>query len=474
LANIDSIVELIKNSSSVFNARKNIENRDWIPGSIITMLKDSNSDLCRPRNLSDQYGLRENRYYLSEIQVQAILELKLSRLTGLECEKLIEEYQHLLKKILGLLDILKSEKRLTLIVREELQVILQRYGDPRRTEILNSYKDLTLADLIPVEQRVVTLSYNGYAKTQPVKDYQSQHRGGRGKASATMKENDFVEHLLVASSHDTIMCFTSRGKVYWLRVFEIPQASRIAKGRPIINILPLESSERITAILQLPQNICHTNHYVFMATSKGIVKRTALSAFSRPRSNGLIAVDLNTDDTLIGVAITNGIQDVMLFASNGLAVRFNEKDVRIVGRPARGVRGMRLSTKAKVVSLVLPKKGGHILTASENGYGKQCCNDDFLVRNRGGKGLIAMQISERNGSLVSGIQVFNEDEIILISNQGTLVRIKVCEISILGRNTQGVTLIKITNDEKLAQVGRVMKSISEANDNMTLNTASAL
>ena len=318
-----------------------------------------------------------------------------------------------------------------------------------------------MADLIPEEDMVVTISHGGYAKTQPVSDYQAQRRGGRGKAATGVKEDDFVEHLLVTSSHDTILCFSNRGKVYWLRVFEIPQASRTARGRPIVNILPLEEGERLTTILPLPEGGYQEGHYIFMATASGTVKKTPLTAFARPRTSGLIALGLDEGDTLIGATVTDGDQEIMLFASNGLAVRFSEDDVRPMGRTARGVRGIRLAEGAIVISLIMPQAEGRILTASENGFGKQSRNEDYPVRGRGGKGVIAIQMSARNGALIGAVQVFDGDEVILISDQGTLVRTRASEVSVLGRNTQGVTLIKVQEGENLVQVARVAETMEE-------------
>ena len=372
------------------------------------------------------------------------------------------EYQALLERIAELLDILGSSQRLMEVIREELAQVLESYGDERRSEIIASRQDLTVADLIPEEDMVVTISHGGYAKTQPVSDYQAQRRGGRGKAATGVKEDDFVEHLLVTSSHDTILCFSNKGKVYWLRVFEIPQASRAARGRPIVNILPLEDGERLTAILPLPEGGYQEGHFIFMATANGTVKKTPLTAFARPRTSGLIALGLDEGDTLIGATVTDGNQHIMLFADNGLAVRFDEDDVRPMGRTARGVRGIRVAEGASVISLIMPQPEGRILTASENGFGKQSRNEDYPVRGRGGKGVIAIQMSERNGALIGAVQVFDGDEVILISDQGTLVRTRSSEVSVLGRNTQGVTLIKVQEGEKLVQVARVAETMDES------------
>lgn len=462
LANIDPVIELIKTSANAAEAREKLVAKQWPAGPVVAMLERAGPDACKPDTLGDAFGLHGDQYQLSDGQAQAILELRLHRLTGLEQDKLVAEYQALLERIAELLDILGSSQRLMEVIREELAQVLESYGDERRSEIIASRQDLTVADLIPEEDMVVTISHGGYAKTQPVSDYQAQRRGGRGKAATGVKEDDFVEHLLVTSSHDTILCFSNKGKVYWLRVFEIPQASRAARGRPIVNILPLEEGERLTAILPLPEGGYQEGHFIFMATANGTVKKTPLTAFARPRTSGLIALGLDEGDTLIGATVTDGNQHIMLFADNGLAVRFDEDDVRPMGRTARGVRGIRVAEGASVISLIMPQPEGRILTASENGFGKQSRNEDYPVRGRGGKGVIAIQMSERNGSLIGAVQVFDGDEVILISDQGTLVRTRSSEVSVLGRNTQGVTLIKVQEGEKLVQVARVAETMDES------------
>lgn len=462
LANIDPVIELIKTSANAAEAREKLVAKQWPAGPVVAMLERAGPDACKPDTLGDAFGLHGDQYQLSDGQAQAILELRLHRLTGLEQDKLVAEYQALLERIAELLDILGSSQRLMEVIREELAQVLESYGDERRSEIIASRQDLTVADLIPEEDMVVTISHGGYAKTQPVSDYQAQRRGGRGKAATGVKEDDFVEHLLVTSSHDTILCFSNKGKVYWLRVFEIPQASRAARGRPIVNILPLEEGERLTAILPLPEGGYQEGHFIFMATANGTVKKTPLTAFARPRTSGLIALGLDEGDTLIGATVTDGNQHIMLFADNGLAVRFDEDDVRPMGRTARGVRGIRVAEGASVISLIMPQPEGRILTASENGFGKQSRNEDYPVRGRGGKGVIAIQMSERNGALIGAVQVFDGDEVILISDQGTLVRTRSSEVSVLGRNTQGVTLIKVQEGEKLVQVARVAETMDES------------
>ncbi|MGI1669212.1 MAG: DNA gyrase subunit A [Neptuniibacter sp.] len=472
LANIDPVIELIKKSPTPAEAKEKLIAASWAPGDVIQMLERAGEDACRPEELEEQYGLRDGKYNLSPAQAQAILELRLHRLTGLEHEKLIAEYKELLEKIAELLKILGSHERLMEVIREELDAILEEYGDERRTEITASRKDLTVADLITEEDMVVTISHGGYAKTQPLTDYQSQRRGGKGKSAAAIKDEDFIEHLLIANTHDTILCFTDRGKVYWLRVFEIPVASRIARGRPIVNILPLDEGERVSTIL--PVGEYEEDKFIFMATASGTVKKTSLTNFSRPRSSGLIALDLLDDDHLIGASITDGSDDVMLMTSAGKSMRFNENDVRPMGRTARGVRGVKMDDGVKVISLIIPKEGGKILTASENGYGKKTAVEDFPVKGRGGQGVIAQQCSDRNGSLAGAVQVFSGDDVMLISDRGTLVRTGCDDISELSRNTQGVTLIRVNDEEALVSVARIEEpdeeEIDTESDDSTVET----
>ncbi len=453
LANIDPVIALIKASPTAAEAKEKLMAQGWLPGSVTGMLERAGADACRPDDLPPGLGLVDGKYYLSEAQAQSILELRLQKLTGLETEKILDEYKVILEKIAELLEILQSPDRLMEVIREELEYIRDTYGDERLTEIRSSKRDLTVADLIAEEDVVVTLSHKGYAKSQPLEDYQAQRRGGKGKSATAVRDEDFIEKLLIANSHDTILCFTSHGKVYWLRTFEIPQASRISRGRPIVNILPLAEDERVSTLL--PVNEYAQDHYVFMATRKGTVKKTSLENFSRPRSSGLIALDLDDDDILIGAAITNGESDVMLFSDSGKAIRFNESDVRPMGRTARGVRGIRLVEGQTVVSLILPDDEAFILTASEKGYGKRTDVTEFPVYGRGGQGVIAIQCSDRNGKLVGAVQVIEGDELMLISNQGTLVRTRAGEISVVGRNTQGVRLIRVADDEQLVGVERI-------------------
>ncbi|MEH6576476.1 MAG: DNA gyrase subunit A [Amphritea sp.] len=453
LANIDPIIELIKTSPTPAEAKERLVASPWTPGDVTAMLERAGENACRPEELEAQYGMHDGQYHLSPAQAQAILELRLHRLTGLEHDKLIAEYKELLEKIAELLEILNSATRLMEVIREELEAIVEQYGDERRTDIIASQQDLTVADLITEEDMVVTISHGGYAKTQPLTMYQAQRRGGKGKSATAVKDEDFVEKLLIASTHDTILCFTNFGKVYWLKVYEIPQASRAARGRPIINILPLQENERITTIL--PVNEYAEDHYVFMATSAGTVKKTPLTNFSRPRSSGLIALALDEGDTLIGAAITDGTAEVMLVSSSGKSIRFPEGDVRAMGRTARGVRGIRLTDETQVISLIIPQEGGRILTTSINGYGKQTAVEDFPTYGRGGQGVIAMQCTDRNGQLIGAVQMFEGDDVMLISDQGTLVRTRSEEISVLGRNTQGVRVIRVAEGENLVGVARI-------------------
>ena len=453
LANIDPVIALIKASPSSSEAREKLLAQAWEPGDVMGMLERAGPEACRPDELEEQYGLREGHYYLSPAQAQAILELRLHRLTGLEHEKLLGEYQEKLREIADFLEILADPERLKMVIREELEEIVTEFGDERRTEITASQHDLTVEDLITEEDRVVTISHGGYAKTQPLSDYQAQRRGGMGKSATAVKDEDFVEHLLIASTHATILCFSNMGKVYWLKVYQIPLAGRNSRGRPMVNLLPLEEGERVTSIL--PVNEYTEGHYIFMATANGTVKKTALTDFARQRSVGLRALELDDDDVLVGTAITDGSCDVMLFSSEGKAVRFEESEVRAMGRTARGVRGIRLGEGHQMISLIIPQAKGKVLTVSENGYGKRTAVEEFPTKGRGNKGVIAMSTSERNGKLVGAVQVFAGDELMLISNQGTLVRTRTDEVSELGRNTQGVRVIRTKEGEYLVGVERI-------------------
>jgi len=453
IANIDEVIELIRSSKSPAEAKEGLLARAWKATSVLEFLQRAGSDASRPDNLGEEFGLKGDVYHLSPVQAQAILDLRLHRLTGMEYDKLLEEYQQKLEQIGEFLEILNNPVRLMELIREELEEVKENYGDDRRTDIESSKRDLTIEDLITEEDRVVTISHGGYAKTQPLSDYQAQRRGGMGKAATAVKDEDFVEHLLIASTHDTILCFTNAGKVYWLKVFQIPVAGRQSRGRPMVNLLPLDEGERITSIL--PVREYDDDHFIFMATANGTVKKTALSQFARPRTSGLIALDLEEGNHLVGTAITDGNSDVMLFSSEGKAVRFNESDIRAMGRTSRGVRGIRLAEEHTLISMVIPKDDGKVLTVSENGYGKRTDIGEYPTKGRGGKGMIAMQTSERNGAMVGAVQVFDGDEIMLISDQGTLVRTRVDEVSLSGRNTQGVRVIRVKTDEHVIGVERI-------------------
>lgn len=500
LSNIDPVIELIKASPTPAEAKERLLATAWESSAVEAMVERAGADSCRPDGLDEQYGLRDGKYYLSPEQAQAILELRLHRLTGLEHEKLLAEYQEILTLIGELIRILTNPERLMEVIREELEKVKAEFGDKRRTEIIASRQDLTIADLITEEERVVTISHGGYAKSQPLAAYEAQRRGGKGKSATGVKDEDYVEHLLVANSHATLLLFSSKGKVYWLRTFEIPEASRAARGRPLVNLLPLDEGERITAMLQIdlealqqsagadedlddegvviegeavevveaeeveevegetPELVAEpTGAFIFMATAFGTVKKTPLVQFSRPRSAGLIALKLEEGDTLIAAAITDGAKEVMLFSDAGKVLRFAESKVRTMGRTARGVRGMRLGKDQQLISMLIPESGAQILTASERGFGKRTGLGKFPRRGRGGQGVIAMVTSERNGKLVGAIQVQDGEEIMLISDQGTLVRTRVDEVSSSGRNTQGVTLIKLAKDETLVGLERVQE-----------------
>lgn len=465
LANIDAVIELIKSSPSSAEAKEKLLSRSWKSDSVLEMLGEMGADACRPEGLDSQYGLKGEEYFISPEQAQAILDLRLHRLTGLEHEKLINDYTELLKQITEYLDILENEPRLLAVVRDELEQVKKEYGDERRTEIVGSQLDLTMEDLISEENRVVTISKTGYAKSQPLADYSAQKRGGTGKAAATVKDEDIVEHLLIANTHDTLLCFSSQGKVYWLKVFMIPVAGRTARGKPLVNILPLEEGERITSMLPIKDYA--EDEFVFMATSNGTVKKTALTNFSRQRSVGLKAIELDEGDELVGTAITDGSKDVMLVSSSGKTIRFNEADVRAMGRTARGVRGIKMAADFKMIALIIPDHDKQILTVCEQGYGKRTLVDDFPVYGRGGQGVIGIQTSDRNGPVVGAAQVSESDEIMLISDKGTLVRTRVTEVSVQGRNTQGVRLIRLKDGENLVGLERV----DEPEDAEGLNTA---
>ncbi|QIR11221.1 DNA topoisomerase (ATP-hydrolyzing) subunit A [Avibacterium paragallinarum] len=495
LANIDPVIEVIRASKTGDEAREALLSRGWELGNVSAMLEAAGMDASRPEDLSPELGVRDGLYYLSEEQARAILDLRLQRLTGLEHEKIVTEYQEILVEIGELLHILNSTERLREVVREELERIKTEFNDERRTEITMASGDINLEDLIAQEDVVVTLSHEGYVKYQPLTDYEAQRRGGKGKSATKMKEEDFIEKLLVANTHDTILCFSSRGRLYWLKVYQLPQASRGARGRPIVNILPLDENERITAIL--PISAYEEDKFVVMATAGGIVKKIALTEFSRPRSSGIIALNLRDEDELIGVDITNGNDEIMLFSSQGRVVRFAESAVRPMGRTATGVRGIKLALTNdlsddesaveiedvsednseetldlnidKVVSLVVPKNAGAILTATQNGYGKRTALEEYPTKSRNTKGVISIKVSERNGKVVAATQVEESDQIMLITDAGTLVRTRVNEVSIVGRNTQGVRLIRTAEDEQVVSLERVCDVDDEESDIETDN-----
>ncbi|WP_269913484.1 DNA gyrase subunit A [Acinetobacter sp. HY1485] len=477
IANIDAIIETIRGSENPAQARERLTAGEWAAGSVVGLLEKAGSTSVRPEEIEGEdparpYGLTNEIYRLSPAQVSAILELRLHRLTGLEQEKLHAEYSEILSQIAEFTAILNDFNLLMNVIRQELAQVLQQYGDERRTQIVESRVDFSREDLIPEEQVVLTVSQTGYAKTQPLSDYQAQRRGGRGKSATGMKDDDIIQHLIVASNHATVLFFTNVGKVYRLKAFEIPQASRGAKGRPMVNLLPLEPEETITAIL--PVKDFPEDHYVFMATASGTVKRVDLSKFSNVRSNGLRAIELNEEDTLIGVAITDGEQQIMLFSNEGKAIRFAETDVRAMSRTAKGVRGMRVSMaqtldedievddetdenedsaviESRIVSLVVVPESGEVLCACANGYGKRTPVEEFPTKRRGGKGIIAIKTSDRNGELVGAVSIDESKEMLLISNGGTLVRTRASEVANTGRNAQGVRLIRL-NDEVLVKV----------------------
>ncbi len=452
LANIDEVIALIKAAPSPAEAKKALCERAWQSGTVDAMLARAGADASRPEDLPAGFGLTDAGYRLTETQAQAILDLRLQKLTGLEQDKIINEFAEILDKIAKLLEILSSPDKLMEVIREELVEIREQFGDERRTLIQESQEDLTIEDLITEEDVVVTLSHQGYAKRQPLTVYQAQRRGGKGKAAAVAKEEDFIDQLFVASTHDTILCFSSRGRVYWLKVYQVPEAGRTARGRPMVNLLPLEPGERINAVL--PIRAYAEDLFVFMATASGTVKKTPLIEYSRPRTSGIIAVDLREDDQLVGVDLTDGRQDILLFTSAGKAIRFAETDVRPMGRAACGVRGVRLGPDQRVISLIVAR-GGDVLTVTANGFGKRTPQDQFPRKGRGGMGIISIKTSDRNGEQVGAVQVADEDEIMLITNGGTLVRTRVDDVSRMGRDTQGVKLISLSKAERLIGIERI-------------------
>lgn len=459
LVNIDPIIELIKASNSPADAKKGLISLGWQLGDVAQMLERAGNDAARPDWLASEYGIRDGLYYLTEEQAQAILDLRLNKLTGLEHDKILEEYRNLIEVIAELLLILGSSERLMEVITEELLSVRDEFGDERRTEITAASHDIDIEDLIEREEVVVTLSHEGYVKYQKLSDYEAQRRGGKGKSATKMKDEDFIEKLLVANTHDHILCFSTRGRLYWLKVYQLPLASRNARGRPIVNILPLEEGERITAILPIQE--FEAGKYVFMATASGSVKKTELIQYSRPRANGIIAVNLKEGDELIGVDLTDGSSEIMLFSDAGKVVRFSEEQVRPMGRTATGVRGIRISDTERVVSLIIPNKEGDILTATENGFGKCTSVSEYPAKSRATKGVVSIKVSERNGLVVGAVQVSQTDEMMLISNKGTLVRTRVSEVSRVGRNTQGVRLIRTASDELVVGLQRIDEVIED-------------
>lgn len=458
LANIDPIIALIKQSSSPQTAKEALLSQTWALGSVSMMLEraQQQNQTAFMLETDEEYGLQAGRYKLSLAQAQAILDLRLHRLTGLEQDKILQEYNELLDMIADLLDILGNPERLLKVIREELLADKEQFGDDRRTEIIGSREGLLIEDLIEDQQVVVTLSREGYVKYQPLADYRAQRRGGKGKSAANIKDEDVIAELCVANTHDTLLCFSTRGKLYWIKVYELPEASRAARGKAMVNLLPLENEERITTIL--PMREFSQEHYVFMATAQGTVKKTALTEFSRPRASGIRALELAEDDVLIGVVIVAPGQDLMLFTNAGKAIRFQEKGVRPMGRTARGVRGIRLGAKQKVIALMVAHNEGQVLTATANGYGKRTCVTQYPVKGRGGQGVIAIQVNARNGEVVGALQVTHNDELMLISDRGTLVRTRVNEISLVGRNAQGVRLISLSEGEHLVGIQRIAEA----------------
>ena len=469
LANIDAIVALIRASKTPVEAKEALLARTWELGTVAPMLAKAGEQEYRPEGLDSIYGLHDGLYRLSPQQAQAILDLRLHRLTGLEYDKLLQEYQEILDKIKELLSILQDDGKLMDIIRNELIAIREEFGDKRLTEIITSRRDLTVLDLIAEEDVVLTLSKNGYAKVQPLTDYQAQNRGGKGKLATQIREEDFVVRLLVANTRDTVLCFTDFGKVYWLKVYNIPQGSRQSKGRLFVNLLNLDENEKVTAILPLPDSrtsyakqkqTYEDGRYIFMVTARGKIKKTPLNQFANPRSSGLIALNLEENDRLIAATITDGSKDIMLFSDEGKAVRFRETDVRAMGRTAAGVRGMRLTDEACVISMIIPQEDTQILTASMNGFGKRTLAEEYPVKGRGGKGMIAMQTTDRNGKVIAAVAVTEPDDAMLITDKGTLVRLRVADISCISRNTQGVKLVNLSKEEQLVQIETIDSEIS--------------
>ena len=463
LANIDPMIDLIKNSATPAEAKRGLLAKPWQPGAMVALLERVSAEISRPDDLPEELGLGADGYRLSVVQAQAILDMRLQKLTGLEQEKIISEYEELLDRIGDLLDVLALPQRLLEVIRTELEEIREQYGDARRTEIFEDQQALTLEDLITEQDVVVTLSHAGYAKTQPLDTYRSQRRGGRGKSATVVKAEDFIDKLFIASTHDTLLCFSSLGRLYWLKVYELPKASRSAKGKPIVNLLPLSEGERINAVLPIRE--FSDDLFIFMATRDGTTKKTALKSFSRARPSGIRAIELVEGNQLVGVELTNGNDDVMLFSDAGKVIRFRESDVRPMGRTARGVRGIRLGPDDKVISLNIVKEGKAVLTATEHGYGKRTPIEEYPLRGRGGQGVIAIRTDARNGKVIGADMVDEDDEIMLISDQGTLIRMSAGEVSVVSRNTMGVKLVNLNEAEHLAGLERVIEYGEDNNGN---------
>jgi DNA gyrase subunit A len=454
LSNVDAVIELIKKAPSPAEAKRGLMDRAWPSELVNNLIGQTSVAQYRPDGLSELYGLKADGYHLSDDQAQAIIDLQLRRLTGLEQDKIRDEYREVIDAITDLLDILAKPSRITKIIGEELARLKEEFGDKRKSELVTVAEDISIEDLIAPQDMVVTFSHGGYVKSQPLADYRAQRRGGRGRSATAMKEDDFIERLFVAHSHDYLLCFSDRGRLYWLKVYEVPAGSRAARGKPIVNMFPLEEGEKITAVV--PVKEFDENHYVFMATSQGTVKKTPLADFSRPRPSGIIAVGLDEGDYLVGAALTDGKYDVMMFSSDGKAVRFPETEVRPMGRQATGVRGMRLGAGARVVCMLAANdESKSVLTATGNGFGKRTPIGEYPRHGRGGQGVIAIQSSERNGPVVGAVLVDDNDEVMLISTGGVLIRTLVAQIREQGRSTQGVTLIALGDGEKLAGMERI-------------------
>lgn len=466
LSNIDPVIALIKAARSPQAAKESILARSWPAGTVMQYLEKAGISQTRPDDLAPEYGLQKSEYHLSPEQAQAILELKLHRLTGLEQDKIIEEYQALIRDIAGYIEILENSDVLMRVIKDELVAVKTEFNDERRTEINSNQLDLETEDLITPEEVVVTLSREGYVKYQSLDVYSAQRRGGRGKSASDVKDADIIDQLVVCNTHDTLLCFSSIGKVYWLRTYQIPQASRASRGKPIVNLLPLLENERINTVLPIKQ--FDHDHFIVMATRQGVIKKTSLSNFSRPRNSGLIACELPDDDALVSAGQTNGSNDIMLFTSEGKSIRFSETDLREMGRAARGVRGVKMPSKARVISMIIPHEKAAVLLATQNGYGKRTSVVEFPLQGRGGQGVIAIQASDRNGEVVAAVQVDENDEAMLITDKGTLVRTRVNEISVIGRNTQGVRLINLSEDENLSDIQRIQDVEETSNEEPTV------